>query len=367
MGSKFHKKKKLNTIKEIKYENKIPTTCKLIGNRIITKKQKMYGIINYIYPSKIDNKEIILILYGYGIYASGELEIFDSKTFEILSEKGFSSKLYDGADHKIIEIKNGEFLISSNEKIQKFTLIKDNITNKIKITNIKNFLFNYAQNNWISQMIKLENENIVILNKTHYLKLISLNKSNSEKKNTHRETTIDLPDPSIEHYDIISMNNDIIVFINRIYLNIFSLENKQIVTRFELIISESTDDIVRKISDDMIFFAGINNLYFISITKGIIVKHIKIPNIYCIFGLGDLSDNNLLCAAMKFDKHYFTFDFFQFKYIFEENDEKKEKELKVDINSVYKFHESVDEIVYIKELEDKRIILGTEEKIYFFE
>ena len=98
---------------------------------------------------------------------------------------------------------------------------------------------------------------------------------------------------------------------NEKYLNIFSLVNKQIKTKFELIISYNTNDIIRKISDDMIFFAGINNLYFISIKKGIIVKHIVIPNIYRIVALGDLSDNNILCAAMVFRKHFYSFDFFQ--------------------------------------------------------
>ena len=45
---------------------------------------------------------------------------------------------------------------------------------------------------------------------------------------------------------------------------------------------------------------------------------------------------------------------------------KKEEEFKVNINSVYQFEDSGYGNIYIKELEDKRIIFGTEETIYIF-
>ncbi len=323
------------------------------------------GYINFICTSKIDNQEIILIAYGYGSLSNGDFEIVDSKTFELLTDENISSKLYNGIIHKIIEISNGEFLISTYENIQKIILKKDNNTNKLKVTKVSDFLLHQYENR-IIQIVKLENDNIVILKQRYYLRLHKLTELDNEKKDTYL-TTMNLPNPTLEHYDMISINNDIIVFINIKYLNIFSLENKQIITRFELIISGNTDDIVRKISDDMIFFCGFNNLYFISIKKGIIVKHITIPHIYRIIALGDLSDNNILCAALNFENYRYRLVFCQVKYIFEKKDEKKEKELKVNINSVFKLKDPANGNVYIKELENKRIIFGTQETIYIFE
>ena len=362
MGTKNHKKKKI----EIKCENNIPTTCELIGNRKIIEKKKMYGNINYLLTSKFDNQEIIIIAYGYGVFAKGDIDIFDNQTLQPLTNEKISDKFLNGIVHKIIEIKTGKFLISTYTNIEKIKIEKDNCTNKFKVTKVKNFLLKNQIDNTITQIIKLENGNFVILNNNDFLRLFTSTKLNNKKKKIYKETIINLSDPKLENYDMVPINNDIIVYNNEKYLNIFSLVNKQIRTKFQLIISYDTDDIIRKISDDMIFFAGINNLYFISIKKGIIVKHIVIPNIYRIVGLGDLSDNNILCASMVFRKRFYSFDFCQFKYNFEKTDVKKEEEFKVNINSVYQFEDSGYGNIYIKELEDKRIIFGTEETIYIF-
>ena len=362
MGSKNHKKKRI----EIKCENNIPTTCELIGNRKIIEKKKMYGNINYLLTSKFDNQEIIIIAYGYGDFAKGDIDIFDNQTLQPLTNEKISDKFLNGIVHKIIEIKTGKFLISTYTNIQKIKIEKDNCTNKFKVTKVKNFLLKNQIDNTITQIIKLENGNFVILNKNHFLRLFTSTKLNNKKKKIYKETIINLSDPKLENYDMIPINNDIIVYNNEKYLNIFSLVNKQIRTKFQLIISYNTDDIIRKISDDMIFFAGINNLYFISIKKGIIVKHIVIPKIYSIIALGDLSDNNILCASMLLRKHSYSFDFIQIKYNFEKTDVKKEEEFKVNINSFYQFEDSGYGNIYIKELEDKRIIFGTEETIYIF-
>ena len=73
----------------------------------------MYGNINYLLTSKFDNQEIIIIAYGYGVFAKGNIDIFDNQTLQPLTNEKISDKFLNGIVHKIIEIKTGKFLIST--------------------------------------------------------------------------------------------------------------------------------------------------------------------------------------------------------------------------------------------------------------
>ena len=139
---------------------------------------------------------------------------------------------------------------------------KDKNLNKYHI--YKGKIFDYSLSS--INLVELSNNNLVLL--TNYS--IYLFKSNEEKEIEFKELfneeiikqklpfyTIDYKiniDTNYDYLDIISMNNDIIVYHNTKYIYIYSLYNKQSIFNIEVIIDSSTDDVIKRLSEDIFFF-----------------------------------------------------------------------------------------------------------------
>ena len=313
---------------EIKYNKNLPSTnCKLIQNRHVNKKIIYENGISMIFISEIDEEEIIFIAYGFGC-----LKIYDCQCLYEINDFCFSSQilnLFLFPIRRIIKIKNRLFLISTLNLVKLVSLAKNNSGNYFQIYKHKN------EENF-------ENE---VLLKNYY----------------ELESTINLNN-TLENYDMIEINNNKIAYINEEYLAIFSLETKQIISIFNFKLIKYTDDILRRITNEIIC-VGINNiLYFISSTLGIVIGNVVLPNTYRIVGMGDLNDNNIILATVKeiMNENLKEINLIQVHYVLDKNI----KKLNVGINSFLKFEEKGLGNIFIKELKNKKITMSSLNNFY---
>jgi len=174
----------------------------------------------------------------------------------------------------------------------------------------------------------------------------------------------------ISNLDIIEMNKDIIVIENIYYLIIFSISTNQIIYKMEIKVDNNTNDIMKKLSEDIIFIGGINIIYFISVNKGIIIKKIELCKDLHIIASTILRDNNLIFGSLvnNIIKKKYRFGnteekiikYIQFKYKI--NKDKIEVEFNSYIDSLKKGIGNI----YIKELKDKKLIISSKEYIYVY-
>ena len=223
---------------------------------------------------------------------------------------------------------------------------KDKNLNKYNI--YKGKIFDYSLSS--INLVELSNNNLVLWTNDG----IYIFKSNEEKEIEFKEFfnkeiiirrkllfyKIDYQikiDAYYYYLDIISMNNDIIVYHNTKYIYVYSLYNKQTIFNFEVIIDFLTDDIIKKLSEDIFLFCGKNIIYFISIKLGMIIKQITLSKSFHIVASNYLTDNNIVFTCIK---NYFnrintdkgTIIFYQFCYKINRNKEKEELEIELKSN-----------------------------------
>ena len=344
-----------NNIKSTKVTT---TTCKLVENRMINKKIIFEGGISMIYVSKIDEKEIIFISNGLG-----KLKIYNNECSEEITDSSFDMKIFQEFKYhirRIIKLKNRIFLISSLQTIKILSFIKDNLSGKYLIYKIKNFLINSPSLN-IIDIKQLQNQNIIVLYNHSFIQLYYFEEKKERENllldNYTKEIKINLNN-LIDNYDMIEINKKTIAYINKEYLAFFRLESKQIITKYDIKLPKYTDDILRKISDDIICVGAINNLYFISIKFGTLIKKIIINDNHRMVAIGDLNDNNMIIATLNPIENDYLSNIFliQIHYFFEQNNK---NEFKVEINSILKFEDKGLGNIFIKELENKKITMST--------
>ena len=349
---------------EIKYNKNLPSTnCKLIQNRHVNKKIIYENGISMIFISEIDEEEIIFVAYGFGC-----LKIYDCQCLYEINDFCFSSQilnLFLFPIRRIIKIKNRLFLISTVNLVKLVSLVKNNSGNYF-ISESIDFLIEKPSSQ-IIHLIKLDNKNIIILYRKSYIQIYKhKNEENFENevllKNYYElESTINLNN-TLENYDMIEINNNKIAYINEEYLAIFSLETKQIISIFNFKLIKYTDDILRRITNEIIC-VGINNiLYFISSSLGIVIGNVILPNTYRIVGMGDLTDNNIILATVKeiMNENLKEINLIQVHYVLDKNI----KKLNVGINSFLKFEEKGLGNIFIKELKNKKITMSSLNNFY---
>ena len=344
---------------DIKSKKVTTITCKLIENRIINKKIIFDGGISMIYVSTIDEKEIIFISNGLG-----KLKIYNNECSEEITDSSFDTKIFQEIKYhirRIIKLKNRIFLFSSLQTIKIVSFIKDNLSEKYVILEIKDFLINNPPLNIIDIKL-LQNKNIIVLYYHSYIQLYYYEEKKQKENelildNYTKELTFNLNN-LLDNYDMIEINYKTIAIINKEYLALFCLESKQIITKFDIKLPKYTDDILRKISDDIICVGAINNLYFISIKFGTLIKKIIINDNHRMVAIGDLNDNNMIIATLNPIENDYLSNIFliQIHYFFEQNNK---NEFKVEINSILKFEDKGLGNIFIKELENKKITMST--------
>ena len=357
----------------ISTKNTIKTTCTLLKDRKLIKKNDIKEYIIYLINIKIDEKEVILIFTTHHIF------IYELPTLKKVYEQNIELDYYSFIFvNRIQKIKNNILILMKRDLTISLIIKKDKNLNKYNI--YKGNIFNYSLS--CINLVELSNNNLVLLTNNS----IYIFKSNDEKEIEFKEFfnneniikqklpfyTLDYQikiDTSYNYLDIISMNDDIIVYHNTKYIYVYSLNNKQSIFNIEVIIHPSTDDIIKKISEDIFFFCGKNIIYFISIKLGMIIKQITLPKYFHIVASNYLNDNNIVFACIR---NYFdyinsykgTIIFGQFSYKINKNKEKDN--LEIELKSDLHIQCNGEGNIYINELEDGKIVTCTKNNIYIY-
>ena len=356
----------------ISTKNTIKTTCTLLKDRKLIKKNDIKEYIIYLINIKIDEKEVILIFTTHHIF------IYELPTLKKVYEQNIELDYYSFIFvNRIQKIKNNILILMKRDLTISLIIKKDKNLNKYNI--YKGKIFDYSLSS--INLVELSNNNLVLL--TNYS--IYLFKSNEEKEIEFKELfneeiikqklpfyTIDYKiniDTNYDYLDIISMNNDIIVYHNTKYIYIYSLYNKQSIFNIEVIIDSSTDDVIKRLSEDIFFFCGKNIIYFISIKLGMIIHQIPLSKYFHIVASNYLNDNNIIFACIR---NYFnqinaykgTIIFGQFCYRITKIKEKEE--IEIELKSNFQLQCNGEGNIHIYELEDGKIITCTKNNIYIY-
>ena len=248
----------------------------VLKNRKLNKKVDINKYITYLINIKINEKDIILIFADISIIIY-ELPLFE-KVFYKNSYYSFSFP------NRIQKLNNNILIIMSEETTITLIIKKDKNLNKYNI--YKGNIFDYSLQS--INLIQLLNSNLVLLSNT-IIYIFQLKEEKEIEFEDITNTNIIKPklpfytnyyqiklDSSYRYLDIISMNNEIIVYHNTKYIYVYSLKNKQNIFYIEVLIDSSTDDVIKKISDEIFCFCVRNIIYFISIKLGMIIKQILI-------------------------------------------------------------------------------------------
>ena len=351
----------------ISTKNTIKTTCTLLKDRKLIKKNDIKEYIIYLINIKIDEKEVILIFTTHHIF------IYELPTLKKVYEQNIELDYYSFIFvNRIQKIKNNILILMKRDLTISLIIKKDKNLNKYNI--YKGKIFDYSLSS--INLVELSNNNLVLL--TNYS--IYLFKSNEEKEIEFKELfneeiikqklpfyTIDYKitiDTNYDYLDIISMNNDIIVYHNTKYIYIYSLYNKQSIFNIEVIIDSSTDDVIKRLSEDIFFFCGKNIIYFISIKLGMIIKQITLSKDFNIVASQHLNNNNIIFALMKkvneYDDFYYPIYFEQYYFTIFNN------YINIDFVSQFLLEEKGSGNIFINELEDSKIITSTNKFFYIY-
>lgn len=349
----------------ISNEDKLKNKSILLNKRKLINFIQMNGWIQFIHKTKVDGNEIILIFSYY------DFLMYESSNF---NKEIFKSKNNLGNVRYILELKNGIILILTDVI---YSCIIKKKENQYLIYYNSSYI-NYDCYEAIN-LIQLENNNIILLKERNIIffklyeneeeiEFVDLN--NLIKKNLRKYIEEKEYKCKISNLDIIEMNKDIIVIENIYYLIIFSISTNQIIYKMEIKVDNNTNDIMKKLSEDIIFIGGINIIYFISVNKGIIIKKIELCKDLHIIASTILRDNNLIFGSLvnNIIKKKYRFGnieekiikYIQFKYKI--NKDKIEVEFNSYIDSLKKGIGNI----YIKELKDKKLIISSKEYIYVY-
>ena len=343
-----------------------PNYNNLLKIRKSIKKVNLMDYVLYLINIKIDENEIALI------FTIDRILIYELSSLKKVYDNDINYNYFYYTDvSRIQKLKSNILIFMANSFTKNLIIKKDKNLNKYNI--YKGKIFDYSLSS--INLVELSNNNLVLL--TNYS--IYLFKSNEEKEIEFKELfneeiikqklpfyTIDYKiniDTNYNYLDIISMNNDIIVYHNTKYIYIYSLYNKQSIFNIEVIIDSSTDDVIKRLSEDIFFFCGKNIIYFISIKLGMIIKQITLFKYFHIVASQHLNDNNIIFALMKkinkydeffpiyFEKYYFT--------IFNNN-------INIHFVSQFLLEEKGSGNIIINELEDSKIITSTNKFFYIY-
>ena len=287
----------------ISTQNIIKPNNNLLKIRKLIKKFDLKEYILFLINIKIDENEILLI------FTMESILIYELSSLKNVYKNNFDFNNFDYTDvNRIQKLKSNILLIMTNTLTRTLIIKKDKNLNKYNI--YKGKIFDYSLSS--INLVELSNNNLVLLTNNS----IYLFKSNEEKEIEFKEFFNEeikiqqkLPfykidyqiklDPFYNYLDIISMNNDIIVYHNTKYIYVYSLINKQIIFYIEVLIDATTDDVIKKITNEIFCFYGKNIIYFISIKLGMIIKQITLSKYSHIVASQCLNNNNIVFAYLK--------------------------------------------------------------------
>ena len=338
-------------------------------NRKLNNQIDLNQYISYLINIKIDENEILLIFADLNIF------IYELQSLEkVFSKNIFLSFSYP---NRIQKLNNNILIVMSEQTTITLIIKKDKNLNKYNI--YKGKIFDYSLQS--INLIQLPNNNLVLLSNI----MIYIFKLKEEKEiefvDCFNDTNIikqKLPfyindyqiklDPFYNYLDIISMNNDIIVYHNTKYIYVYSLINKQIIFYIEVLIDATTDDVIKKITNEIFCFCGKNIIYFISIKLGMIIKQITLSKYSHIVASQCLNNNNIVFAYLKNvhqkDEEDNISIFEQYNYKIFENNNKQIITIELVLNQILQKNGYGN--IFIYELEDGKMITCTNTNIYIY-
>jgi len=360
---------------KIQNSNQIKTICPLIHKREIIKTIDIGCFIDYVYKINIYKKEILLVFDNNGNIILYELDI---------CQKKLKSKIFDNFNRilGISILENEMILILTEFKFKVILIEKDNFNNYclFEVNDIINI------NGKAIKVIKLQTNNILLLLKKSF-SIYSPQKDKKERicyeiaheKFVNYDMTIKKKLPyyikNLTHFknnisnnniDVIELNKDIIIYYDKDFCHVYSIQNKQIIFSIKISVTPYIDDVLKKISDDIFCIGEKNIIEFISIKLGKVIDKLIFPNSILICAMGYLNDNNILigsCINEDILSLNNILNFYQFKYQIQEKNNRNI--FKVSINSSMSPGKGLGNI-FIIELDDGRILITTKEFILFW-
>ena len=388
MGNKIFKKK---------YES----TCPLINERKLIVENNFSGMISGLCVINYKGKEYILILD-----LRGTINIYESEHLElVVSEKnsfGFQYYTYIGT------LFSNYFVVVGKNNIKIFIFYKDNISYHIKIlqkidnNNLEryNYCFfskaiNYDRNLFREKDLyemeqdkkkktKLQNKVELIISSEKGIFLFSKKKEtgdiiniNLDKKEEDNDFDIDdilekwkqnpyKFDKEITilwNYDIIQINFKYLAGTIKNYLCFYSMETYELVTKFEVKVSEECDCVIYMLNEDLLCLGGEDSITLISIKNFEIMLVSLIKTKFKITEICILPDYNILIGMENndgSDKHKEYFYQYKYSYSFNKLTNKIEHKL---LKGTSKFLTKNNSNIMMRCLNNNRIVVAVEYKI----
>ena len=373
------------------------STCPLINKRKLKRHNIFPGSISSLGVIYYKDKEFILVLDS-----RGKIGIYDSENLELVAqEKENSFSLYCRYVGKLID---NYFVVVEYSNIKIYIFYEDNNNYSIKVVqNIKDkiefdntysfvtfskaFLFdrNLYRNSHIPGMkqnkkamedINNGDDELIISTKKGAF-LFKKEKDNFKENNNNflkkvEKKEFDIFDElekwkknkfvcdkkisNVFNYDMIQVNYEYLAGTIYNYLCLYSMETYELVTKFEVEISEDCDCVIFMLNEDILCLGGGESISLISIKNFEIILVTKIKSDFKITEICILPDFNILIGMNNFDsKEYF----FQYKYCSSLNKSTKKMEHKL-IKGTSKFLTKKESNIMMRCLKKNRLVIAVE-------
>ena len=379
---------------EIKKEQS--SACPLINQRKIIKENTSSALINGISIINYKNKEFILLLL-----IRGTIEIYDSNNLELVSKEKNPIENYD-LDEYVGNLLN-EYFVVVGEFCKIYIFYEDNINYKInlvqKIRNnytfhtifLKAFAFDrnlYREKDIheieIDKKERKKNKNYknilskdeeLVINSTRGIKIYKKNIEIYGNYDSDKNINIDEvlkqwnKNPYIYYreltefynYDIVQVNFKYLAGTIKNYLCLYSMEEYELITKFQVKVSEECDCVIFMLKDDLLCIGGKDTISLISIKDFEIVNETLIKPNYKITEICILPDLNILIGLESNNEERKDYYLYQYKYYYEMNKSTEKKEHKINEES-YIFLTKSKSNIMMRCLSKNRIVIIEELK-----
>lgn len=352
------------------------TLCPLISERkLLIEKKTTSNTISCIDILNYNKKDYILLGFVYG-----KFEIVDSENLELVAEENKEIKMNEYIRY-VGQLLNNNFIIVTEDYIRIYVFYKDSdntfninliqkINDNLNCRFSKGIIFdknlykeydlfeveeekrkmrkinssNYKEDEIDSyeELIICSDSGIFVYKRNNLLEEEKSNSNNidNDRENDKFDIFLHLEKwkinpyifykkiTDLENYDMIQVNFKYLAGTIKNYLSIYSLKTYELVTKFNVKISENCDSVIFMLTEDILCVAGDNTISLISIKNFEIILVTLIKPHYRITEICILPDYNILIGMQNkssiFEK-YIEY-FYQYKCFHKLNPIKKEME-----------------------------------------
>lgn len=324
--------------------------------RKIKKTIKIESYVDFLFVTDFDNQKILLVI-NYNSIIIYDLENFKKLT-SISSGYNFS--------HSMVKLKNDIFLVLSNS-IKTFIIKKSNNKKKKYYIEFKEIIKSSRNDNFDKAINSEFTENTLIMSNKHNIEIDELKYINKKGEIIiERKLISNIKIKKNDLKDFLEIDKEKIAYVDNNYLIIVSKVTNQVILNYRIEISKNCTEIFKMLNKDILCFAGMNFIYFISIKLSVILNKISIGDQNQIFAMETLNDKTILVSSLNTSYYYFGLNVNLFEINCLENQYINEKkEFKTNIKKLFKNKDSSGNW-FIRKIKNETFVSSEKNLIHFW-